>query len=307
MVLRFVAPDGSSEIIALDGAPANFKLGLRAPGSGDGSVHRVWRTRRATRIDDLGAMSGQWPRMASRYGFSTSAGVPILLHGEMWGALIVAGREPMPPSIESHLADFAELVSTAISAAQARAELRVLADEQAALRRVATLVANEAPREEVFNAIAAGIGTLLEAEEIRMLRYEGGDSVVEEAGWGRNPSLLTLGVRHSLKGDGVTARVLRTGKPARMDDFDGAPGEMAAIARANRLRSAVGIPILVDGRVWGLRQLGDGEIRAGRDGDRPRRATSAGPANDRRARCAGAGLRDRGRAPERCGGAVRRR
>jgi len=89
-----------------------------------------------------------------------------------------------------------------------------------------------------------------------MLRYEGGDSVVEEAGWGRNPSLLTLGVRHSLKGDGVTARVLRTGKPARMDDFDGAPGEMAAIARANRLRSAVGIPILVDGRVWGAMVAG---------------------------------------------------
>ena len=123
MVLRFVSPDGASEIVALDGAPANFKLGMHASGSGDGSVHRVWRTGRAARINDLGNMSGQWPQMASRFGFSTSAGVPILLQeGQSWGAIIVAGRESMPPAIESHLAGFAELVSTAISAAQARVE-----------------------------------------------------------------------------------------------------------------------------------------------------------------------------------------
>ena len=53
MVLRFVAPDGANEIVALDGAPANFTLGMRASGSGDGSVHRVWRTGRAARVDDL--------------------------------------------------------------------------------------------------------------------------------------------------------------------------------------------------------------------------------------------------------------
>ena len=80
MVLRF-EPDGSSEIVALDGAPTNFEVGMRAPGTGDGSVHRVWRTGRAARIENLAAMSGQWPRMASRHGFSTSAGVPILLEG----------------------------------------------------------------------------------------------------------------------------------------------------------------------------------------------------------------------------------
>ena len=181
MVLRFVAPDGSSEIIALDGAPANFKLGLRAPGSGDGSVHRVWRTGRATRIDNLEAMSGRWPRMASQFGFSSSAGVPILLQGELWGALIVAGREPMPPGIESHLADFAELVSTAISAAHARAELHVLADEQAALRRVAELVARGATLDEVFAAVATEASKLLGDSAAVLLRYDPGDLAVAVA------------------------------------------------------------------------------------------------------------------------------
>ena len=61
MVLRFVAPDGANEIVALDGAPANFTLGLRASGSGDGSVHRVWRTGRAARdrrpARDVGPMA----------------------------------------------------------------------------------------------------------------------------------------------------------------------------------------------------------------------------------------------------------
>jgi GAF domain-containing protein len=117
MVLRF-EPDGSTEIVALDGAPANFEVGMRAPSSGDGAVHRVWRTGRAARIDDLGYMSGQWPQMAHRFGLSASAGVPILLDRRLWGALVVVGRDaPMPPAIETHLTDFAELVSTAISAA----------------------------------------------------------------------------------------------------------------------------------------------------------------------------------------------
>jgi signal transduction histidine kinase len=170
MVLRFVGPDGANEIVALDGAPANFRLGLRASGSGDGSVHRVWRTGRAARVNNLDAMSGRWPQMASQFGFSTSAGVPILLQGELWGALIVAGRESMPSAIESHLADFAELASTAISAAQTRAQLRVLADEQAALRRVAELVARGATLDEVFTAIATEASEVL-GDQATLFRY----------------------------------------------------------------------------------------------------------------------------------------
>ena len=218
MVLRFVAPDGSSEIVALNGAPANFALGMRAPGSGDGSVHRVWRTGRATRIDDLGAMSGRWPRMASQFGFSTSAGVPILLHGGLWGALIVAGREPMPPSIESHLADFAELVGTAISAAQARAELRVLADEQAALRRVAELVARGAALDEVFAAVATEASKLLGDLAAALLRYDPDDVAVAVAVCN---SPVALGLRIP-------------------------SGSETAIVGAG-----VAVPVTVEGRVWG--------------------------------------------------------
>ena len=178
MVLRF-EPDGSTEIVGLDGAPENFALGMRAPASGDGSARRVWRTRRAARVGDLARMSGQWPRMAARVGFTTSAGVPILLQARLWGAIIVVGRgDPMPRSIEGKLSDFAELVATAISAAQARAELRVLADEQAALRRVAELVARGAALDEIFAAVAREAAAVLGQAATALLRYDGEDAAV---------------------------------------------------------------------------------------------------------------------------------
>ena len=235
MVLRFVAPDGSSEIVALDGAPANFTLGMRASGSGDGSVHRVWRTGRATRVDDLGAMSGRWPQMASRFGFSTSAGVPILLQGGLWGALIVAGREPMPPAIESHLADFAELVSTAISAAQARAALRVLADEQAALRRVAELVARGAALDEVFAAVATEASKLLGDLAAALLRYDPGDVAVAVAAC-NSPAPLGLRIPSGI--GTATGEVLRTGRAGARRQLRGdrARRDRAEARRASRCR-----------------------------------------------------------------------
>jgi signal transduction histidine kinase len=247
MVLRFVAPDGSSEIVALDGAPANFKLGMRAPGSGDGSVHRVWRTGRAARVNDLGAMSGRWPQMASQFGFSTSAGVPILLQeGELWGALIVAGREHMPAAIESYLADFAELASTAISAAQTRAQLSVLADEQGALRRVAELVARGAPLDEVFTATTTEASKLLGGQPAALLRYESdGDATVVAA----HNSPASLGSRLPSDGDSATGQVLRAGQPLSVDRYEGT--SLAEIASEVGVRASVTVPILVEGRAWG--------------------------------------------------------
>ena len=245
MVLRF-EPDGASEIVALDGAPMNFHVGMRAPDTGDGSVHRVWRTGRAARIENLGAMSGRWPQMASRHGFSTSAGVPILLEGGLWGALIVAGREPMPAAIESHLADFAELVGTAIAAAQARSALRKLADEQIALRRVAELVARGAVLGEVFAAVAEGASKLLGDLAAVLVRYDpGGDAVAVAV----CNSTVSPGLRIPSDDDSAIGEVLRTARAVRVDDF-GAP-RLAGLAQPLTGRAGVAVPVTVEGRVWG--------------------------------------------------------
>jgi signal transduction histidine kinase len=58
-----------------------------------------------------------------------------------------------------------------------------------------------------------------------------------------------------LEGDNVAARV-RTGQTARMDSHDNAPGEHAARIRELGIRSAVGVPIIVDGSVWGAAIVG---------------------------------------------------
>ena len=214
MVLRYVDQDGGNQIVALGGAPDNFVLGRRAPGTGDGSVHRVWRTGRAARVESLAQMSGLWPQLASERGFTTSAGVPITIRGGLWGALIVAGRgDPFPQQIEQYLASFADIAATAIAATDARQELRRVAEEQTALRRLAELVARGASLDEVFHAAATESSTLLGGVGATLMRYEDGVTAVAVAVCG---SPVPLGSRVPVTG---------------------APG--------------IAVPIVVEDRLWG--------------------------------------------------------
>ena len=245
-LLRFEA-DGSTEIVALDGAPGDITVGMRASGSGDGAVQRVWRTGRAARIDNLAAVSGQWPRVAHGFGFSASAAVPILLERRLWGALVVVSRDdPLPPAIETHLTDFAELASTAISAAQARRDLHVLAEEQAALRRVAELVARGAALDEVFAAVAIEASNLLEDGATSLQQYEPDGTAVIVAAWN---SPAPLGLRIPAETDTGTGEVRRTGRPARVDSYTGTA--LADVARKLGVGAGVVVPVTVEGRVWG--------------------------------------------------------
>ena len=171
-LLRY-EPDGSTEIVALDGAPPGVAVGMRAPGTGDGAVQRVWRTHKPARIENLAGTAGTWPKVAHGHGFATSAAVPILAHGELWGVLVVVGRErPLPAEIHAHLTDFADLTGTAIAAAQTRRDLQQLADEQGALRRVAELVARGAALPEVFTAVAVEASQLLGQVPATLLRFD---------------------------------------------------------------------------------------------------------------------------------------
>ena len=103
-----------------------------------------------------------------------------------------------------------------------RDELRLLADEQAALRRVATLVARETPPDAVFAAVAREVGEMLGVDATHLGRYDADGTVVSVAQWGGYPG-VPLGARFPLDGDSVSARVLRTGRPARMDGYERRP------------------------------------------------------------------------------------
>jgi hypothetical protein len=110
-------------------------------------------------------------------------------------------------------------VPTAISNSEARAELARLAGEQAALRRVATLVARGRPSAEVFAEVAGEVGELLDAESAWMDRYDDDGEATVVASWGPGGNDLPVGTRFSLDGDSVVALVRRTGRPARVDDY----------------------------------------------------------------------------------------
>ena len=167
--------------------------------------------------------------------------------------------EPLALDMGSRIAAFTELVVTAVSNAQARAEVERLADEQAALRRVATLVARQAPPHEVFATVAEEAGRVLHFGQAAVFRYEDDGSATLVADWGEGGPRIPLGSRLSLEGDNVAARVLRTGRPARIDDYTHPVGPLAERGRRFGMRSVVGGPVVVDGRLWGAMVAGTAE------------------------------------------------
>jgi signal transduction histidine kinase len=130
-----------------------------------------------------------------------------------------------------------------------RAEAARIAGEQAALRRVAELVARGVAPQEVFETVALEASGLLGGHATGLLRYDpGGDATIVAIRGGT----AEVGMRVPAGSDGVAARALRTGRPARIDNYDRVPGPAAAVAREIGLRAAAGAPIVVAGRVWGL-------------------------------------------------------
>ena len=142
--------------------------------------------------------------------------------------------------------------SMAASLEQDREELRRLVDEQAALRRVATLVARGVPPAQMFSAVTREVGLISGADLARMERYEADGTVTGVAGWSRHDEQLAVGTRFALEGVSVAALVLETSGPVRINGFDQASGAIAQEARELGIRSSVGCPIVVAGRLWGV-------------------------------------------------------
>jgi signal transduction histidine kinase len=230
-----------------------FRVGTRWSLDGTNVVALVRESLRPARIDDYTGLSGEIAEAVRSAGIRSTVGIPIVVAGRLWGAMIVSSPEPdtLPADTAAHLAEFTELVATAIANSEAREELRRLADEQASLRRVATLVAREASQAEVFTAIAEEIGQLLSVEEIRMYRFEDRFTAEVMAAWGEREAVLPSGTRHALGGNNAITRVFWSGRPARIDDYETASGAIAEEARSGGIRGVVAVPIVVQGRLWG--------------------------------------------------------
>jgi PAS domain S-box-containing protein len=234
--------------------PHPFRVGTCWPLDGPTICAKVLDTGRPSRIEDFGDIPGTIAGAARETGIGSCAGAPIIVGGQVWGAMSAdtLDRKPLAEGIEDRLAEFTELVATAISSSASREALVRLADEQAALRRVATLVARESPPREVFAAVAAELGRFLPVEDTAMLRYEDDGTATVVASWGKRGDVLKVGTRMPVGGENVTELVRRTGRPARIDDYATATGAIGAHMKGLGVSSAVGCPIVVDGRRWGI-------------------------------------------------------
>jgi sugar diacid utilization regulator len=155
------------------------------------------------------------------------------------------------------------------------AKYRRLVAEQAALRRVSTLVARGVGSLEVFGAVAEEMRRCVPADTAGLWRFESDREITIVAAAAAPEALARwpVGTRTPVEDNTIAALVQRSGQPARMDSYENVAGPIAARVRAVGVCAAVGVPIIVDGRVWGLAAVGtlqrrpmpaDTEIRIGR-------------------------------------------
>jgi PAS domain S-box-containing protein len=258
IVARYEVDDTATECASFPPEDSVFPVGKRWSLHGTNVLALVRTNSGAARIDDYAQLDGQLADAARRVGIRSTVGVPIVVAGRLWGTMVVSTREPdpLPGDTAARLASFTGLLATAIGNAESREALGQLADEQAALRRVATLVARGASPVEVFEAVADEMARCVHVSHATLSRHDAEKLIPVAIYHGDRLQQLPEGLSLPLEGDNVATRIFHTGRTVRMDSHDKAAGTHAARIRELGIRSAVGVPILVDGSVWGAAIVG---------------------------------------------------
>ncbi len=252
-MLRFEDDMTATFVASWGPLQAGIPVGRRLSFEGNTITARIFETGQPSRLEDYVNAKGELGSLLRREGMQCAVGAPITVAGRLWGALLVGSvqPDPLPPETEERIERFAELVATSIANVETRAEVERLAEEQAALRRVAELVARESPAETVFAAVAEELGTLLSVSSSAVLRFDEDGTLLVLSAWGIPDMREQVGRRLPIVGDNTAALVFETGRPARMDDQQGASGEIAAIVRQLGITSTISCPVIVNGRPWG--------------------------------------------------------
>lgn len=218
---------------------------------GGASVARdVRRTGGPVRLDGFAGASGSIALEAHALGIRASVGCPVVVAGRLWGVIAASRKSdiPFPANTELQIARFTELVATAVENAESQGELRRMADEQAALRRVATLVAGGVRSDLVFAAVVQELSQLTGADITGIFRFESDGSATMMGSRGLSSPDMRVGARLVLATPSAIASVQATGKSARYDvDAEQLPEAVGDWG----VRSAVASPIIVEGRCWG--------------------------------------------------------
>jgi signal transduction histidine kinase len=243
-LMRFEGGGSASVVVAQTGG--HVSVGARLPVTGHSIAAHMWRSGRTERIDDYTGITGT--RMVEDLGLRAAVAVPVTVEGSLWGSLGVSSRTgPLPNRTEDRLAMFAEIVAAAVVSAEARTSVRVLADEQAALLRVAALVAHGAAEAEIFDAVAVEAARLIDDEPTTLVRHEGNRTFTVVA---THNGPAPIGTRFTVPDNdpGTLDALMRTLRPARMDRYDPLSNFSS---KDFGVGSSVAIPIIVNGRLWG--------------------------------------------------------
>lgn len=171
-VVRF-EPGREFLVVGVSKSVEAVALGSRFPPDELFAPTHALRTGRSARLraDDVEAAGTEVADFLLHHGYLSQVASPIVVDSSPWGAMSVNSKNDLPPDTEERLERFTELVETAIANAQSREMLTKLADEQAALRRVSTLVAQDVRPSEIFAAVSAEVSRLFDAGSA-VLRYE---------------------------------------------------------------------------------------------------------------------------------------
>jgi len=222
----------------------------------------VFETRRPGRVNSYEGAPGSTAALARQLGWRSTVGAPVIVEGRLWGFMSVASTSDrlFPLDTEGRLAGFTELIGTALANAENRRELERLAEEQAALRRVATLVAGDVAPTSLLAVVAEEVARVVNVWSVSIARYETDGTATELASFSEQGELFSVGTHWSLEGTNVLAAVHESGRPARIDDYSRPEGMIAESVRRLGIHSTVGIPISVAGRLWGAMVVSSAEL-----------------------------------------------
>ncbi|HEY0933703.1 MAG TPA: GAF domain-containing protein, partial [Trebonia sp.] len=146
------------------------------------------------------------------------------------------------------MTDFVGLVASALARTRAQAQSRLAAGKQRGLRRVAELAASGLSPAEVLKSVAVEASALLDGKAVTLVRLEEDEqngTVVAVSG-----DHAPLGLRFAVDGDNAAARIRRSGRPERIDDYANVRG--TSPAEDLGVRASVGVPVIISGRLWGM-------------------------------------------------------
>jgi signal transduction histidine kinase len=252
-VARYESDGTATECASFATSGSIIPFGKRSSLEGTNVLRLVRESCEAARIDDYSGLKGEIAEIARRSGIRAAVGSPIVVAGRVWGAVVASSTDQLPEGTEERLADFTDLLATAIANAESREALARLSDEQATLRRLATLVAQGTPPDAIFSAVSEEVGRLLGSDAAAVARFEHDPPGIVVVGFGRSIPGIPIGARFELDDGLASTEVYRTGRSARINarDWVSAKGPLLEPARRAGFTSTVATPIIVEGRVWG--------------------------------------------------------